>query len=163
MRDRPTRLLPGKIGHASGDGHFPGACPRSHRLTPAIEPVTFDFSLELDSEGWGVGFADLPADYDPSIYELDSGHGALPGGLHGAGIYVQGHNRSDDLFMYLKRRVDGLAPGASYEVAVTVDLATNVGAGLIGIGGSPGGSVFVKAGASTVEPATMIDATGHSG
>ena len=33
-----------------------------------------------------------------------------------------------------------------------MDLATNVPAGLIGIGGSPGESVFVKAGASTVEP-----------
>ncbi len=130
--------------------------------TPALETVRFGFSLELDSEGWVVGFADLPADYDPSIYELDSGHRALPEGLHGAGIYVQGHNRSDDLFMYLKRRVDGLIPMASYEVAVTVELATNVGAGLIGIGGSPGESVFVKAGASTVEPATVVDNIGHS-
>jgi len=130
--------------------------------TPALETVRFGFSLELDSEGWVVGFADLPADYDPSIYELDSGHRALPEGLHGAGIYVQGHNRSDDLFMYLKRRVDGLIPMASYEVAVTVELATNVAAGLIGIGGSPGESVFVKAGASTVEPATVVDNIGHS-
>ena len=105
--------------------------------TPALEPARFDYSLELDSEGWVVGFADLPADYDPSIYELDSGHRALPEGIHGAGIYVQGHNRSDDLFMYLKRRVDGLVPTASYEVTVTVELATNVAAGLIGIGGLP--------------------------
>ena len=130
--------------------------------TPALEPARFAFSLELNSEGWVVGFADLPADYDPSIYELDSGHRALPEGIHGAGIYVQGHNRSDDLFMYLKRRVDGLVPMASYEVAVTVELATNVAAGLVGIGGSPGESVFVKAGASTIEPATVIDGTGHS-
>ena len=36
--------------------------------------------------------------------------------------------------------------------SVTIDIATNVPAGLVGIGGSPGESVFVKAGASTVEP-----------
>ncbi len=130
-------------------------------LTPGSEPVRFDSSFEVDSEGWEVGFADLPADYNPSIYELDSGHGALPDGLEGAGIYIQGHNRSDDLFMYLKRRVDGLVPMASYEVAVTVELATNVAVGLIGIGGSPGESVFVKAGASTVEPAILIDGSGY--
>ena len=129
--------------------------------TPGSKQVQIGFPFELDAEGWVVGFADLPADYDQSTYELDSGYRALPDGLEGAGIYVQGHNRSDDLFMYLKRRVDGLVALASYEVAVTVELATNVAAGLVGIGGSPGESVFVKAGASTVEPAAMIDGTGH--
>ena len=130
--------------------------------TPGSEAVRFGFSFENDSQGWVVGFADLPADYDPSIYELDSGHRTLPDGLEGAGVYMQGHNRSDDLFMYLKRRVDGLAPMTSYEVTVTVDLATNVAAGLVGIGGSPGESVFVKAGASTMEPTTVIDSIGHT-
>ena len=43
-----------------------------------------------------VGFADLPEDYDQSIYELDRGHRALPDGLNGSGIYFQGHNRCDD-------------------------------------------------------------------
>ena len=114
--------------------------------------------MELGSEGRGVGLADLAADYDPSIYELDTAH--CPRVSYGAGIYLQGHNRSGDL--YLKRRVDGLVPMASYEVAVTVELLTNVAAGLVGIGGSPGESVFVKAGASTVEPATVIDGIGHS-
>ena len=108
-----------------------------------------------------VGFADLPADYDQSIYELDSGHRALPEELEGAGIYIQGHNRSDDLFMYLKRRVGGLTPTASYTVTVTVDVATNVAQGMVGIGGSPGESVYVKAGASTVEPEAETDRTGN--
>ena len=108
-----------------------------------------------------VDFADLPEDYDQSIYELDGGHRALPDGLDGAGIYVQGHNRSDDLFMYLKRRVDGLTPAASYAVSATVDLATNAALASVGIGGSPGSSVYVKAGASTAEPEAAPDSTGH--
>ncbi len=131
--------------------------------TPTAVPdsVEFSFTFDEDAEGWTAGFADLPADYDQSIYELDHEHRPLPDGLGGNGVYVQGHNRSDDLFMFLKRRVEGLQPDAAYIVEVSVDLATNVSAGLVGIGGSPGESVFVKAGASSVEPVTMEDRIGH--
>ena len=102
----------------------------------------FDFTFENDAEGWTASFADLPVDYEPSIYELDSSHGALPDGLEGAGIYIQGHNRSDDLFMYLKRQIRGLEPSAIYAVSASIDLATNVPLGSVGIGGSPGESVL---------------------
>ena len=108
-----------------------------------------------------MGFADLPTNYDQSIFELHNEHRPLPDGLEGSGIFVQGHNRSDDLFMFLKRRVDGLRPNTSYAVSVSVDLATNVPAGSFGIGGSPGGSVFVKAGASTAEPLAGEDGKGY--
>ena len=121
----------------------------------------FSFDFDSDAEGWTVGFADLPVDYDQSIYELDYDYRPLPDGLEGSGIYVQGHNRSDDLFMFLKRRVDGLMPNKVYAVSVSLDLATNVATGLVGIGGSPGESVYVKAGASTAEPLAMEDEIGH--
>ena len=121
----------------------------------------FSFNFEDDAEGWTVGFADLPVNQDQSIYELDSGHRPLPDGLEGSGVYIQGHNRSDDLFMFLKRQVGGLRPNATYAVSVSIDLATNVPAGSFGIGGSPGESVFVKAGASTVEPETVEDDNGY--
>ena len=113
----------------------------------------FNFTFQGDAEGWTAGFADLPADFDPSIYELDSGYRPLPPGLEGHGLYIiQGHNRSDDLFMFFKRRIDGLREDTNYEVSASLDLATNVPSGSFGIGGSPGESVFVKVGASTVEP-----------
>ncbi len=133
--------------------------PEDPVLSP--EAVEFDFSFAIDADGWVVGFADLPEDYDQSIYELDGRHRALPDGLEGSGIYLQGHNRSDDLFMYLKRQVEGLVPGASYNVSATVDLATSAPLDSIGIGGSPGQSVYVKAGASTTEPRAAPDSTGH--
>ena len=124
-------------------------------------PVKFTFDFETGAQRWTVGFADLPVDYDQSIYELAHEHRPLPDGLEGSGIHVQGHNRSDDLFMFLKRQVDGLMPDTEYAVSVTVDLATNVAAGLVGIGGSPGESVFVKAGASRVEPVALEDGNRH--
>ena len=119
--------------------------------------AAYGFDFESDAEGWTVGFADLPVGHDQSIFELDHGHRPLPDGLEGSGIYVQGHNRSDDLFMFLKKQVGGLRPNAVYAVSVSLDLATNVPAATFGIGGSPGESVFVKAGASTVEPLTEED------
>ena len=119
--------------------------------------IEFDFTFQSDAEGWTAGFADLPADFEPSIYELDAGHRPLPSGLSGHGLWIQGHNRSDDLFMFFKRRIDGLSPNATYAVSASLALATNVPAGSFGIGGSPGESVFVKAGASTVEPVAEGD------
>ena len=112
----------------------------------------FSYDFGSDAGGWTVGFADLPVGHDQSIFELDHGHRPLPDGLEGSGVYVQGHNRSDDLFMFLKKQVGGLRPNAVYAVSVSLDLATNVPTATFGIGGSPGESVFVKAGASTVEP-----------
>ena len=63
--------------------------------------------------------------------------------------------------MYLKREVDGLISGVSYTVSATVNLATNAPLDSIGIGGSPGQSVYVKAGGSTTEPLAARDGTGH--
>lgn len=123
--------------------------------------AAFDYTFQRDAEGWTVGFADLPVDHDQSTFDLLSGYRALPEGLDGGGIYVQGHNRSDDLCMFLKRQVGGLRPNTRYEVTVSLDLATDVPPGRVGIGGSPGESVFVKAGASAVEPITIEDSNGY--
>ena len=108
----------------------------------------FNFTFDEDEQGWIVDFADLPVDYEAEIYELDSGWSELPSGLEGYGIYMHGHNRSDDLFMFLKKRVEGLKPNTAYQVVFTIDLASNTPEGLMGIGGSPGESVFVKEGCS---------------
>ena len=56
--------------------------------------------------------------------------------------------------------MEGLQPSTEYAVTVEIDLATNVPGGLFGIGGSPGESVFVKAGASAIEPSQEQDASG---
>ena len=120
--------------------------------TKGATEAEFSFTFQSDAEGWTAGFADLPANFEPSIYELDSGYRPLPPGLDGNGLYIQGHNRSDDLFMFFKRRIDGLKADATYAVFASLDLATNIPPNTFGIGGSPGESVYVKAGASTVEP-----------
>jgi heat shock protein HslJ len=119
--------------------------------------VEFSYNFDDYEEGWIAGFADLPVDYDPAIYELDHEWRQLPDDLDGFGIYMQGHNRSDDLFMYLKRELDGLDPGVTYEATFKLDIASDVPEGLAGVGGSPGESVYFKAGATTIEPLNVED------
>jgi len=111
----------------------------------------FDFDFEEGQQGWVTDFADLPVDYEPEIYELDSGWSELPSGLEGNAVYLNGHNRSDDLFMFLKVQVEGLKPDTSYHAYFSIDLASNTPEGMMGIGGSPGRSVYVKAGATNYE------------
>jgi hypothetical protein len=61
--------------------------------------------------------------------------------------------------MFFKVRVDGLKPDTVYQAAFDLELATDVPGGMMGIGGSPGESVYVKAGATAVEPVAEVDAT----
>ena len=120
----------------------------------------FTYTFNEDQEDWVTDFADLPADFDEAFYELDSGWGALPSGLGGNAIYLSGHNHSDDLFMFLKTQIDGLKPDTRYQVLFSIDLASNTPEGMMGIGGSPGESVYVKAGATTNKPEVIEDTDG---
>lgn len=120
----------------------------------------FDYTFDEDQQDWISGFADLPIDYDPAIYELDSGLGELPSGLEGFAIYLSGHNRSDDLFMFIKKKIDGLKPDTTYQVFFSIDIASNSPEGMMGIGGSPGESVYVKAGSVNYEPVVIEDSSG---
>lgn len=132
------------------------ACESSPTTTS--ERVVLNPNFQAGSaDGWVVGFADYPV-ADSTIYELQSGVRPLPLPLDitRRAIFVAGSNRSDDLFMFLKRRVDGLAPGAEYEVRYEIELASEAGSNCAGIGGAPGESVYLKAGATTAEPQVVI-------
>jgi hypothetical protein len=111
-------------------------------------------------QGWITDFADLPADYDQDLYQLEAGWRELPAGLDGFGIYMHGQNSSDDLFMFLKVQVEGLKPNTTYQAEFNIDLASNTPEGMMGIGGSPGESVYVKAGATTDAPEVITDNDG---
>ncbi|WP_145279729.1 dockerin type I domain-containing protein [Tautonia plasticadhaerens] len=127
--------------------------------------ASFDFS-EGDG-GWEAGFAELPSEPDEA-YELESGIRPLPSelGTDGTGYLLQGHNRSDDVFMFLKRSLgaaDGVVPGQAYEVRFTIRFASDAPSGGFGIGGSPGESVTLKAGAGAEEPVAVPQDDGSLG
>jgi hypothetical protein len=126
------------------------------------DPTKKNILLEFEeNNSWRVDFADLPADFEPAIYELDYGIKDLPENIGGKGIYVQGHNRSDDLFMFLFKEFSDLQPNTKYDVFVEVTFATNVPQAMMGIGGSPGESVYVKVGATRTEPKISTDDQNH--
>jgi hypothetical protein len=57
-------------------------------------------------------------------------------------------------------QVDGLKPDTIYQVLISIDMASNTPEGLMGIGGSPGESVYVKAGAVNYEPEVIEESDG---
>jgi hypothetical protein len=118
----------------------------------------FDFEEE---DSWIVDYADLPVDFAPSIYDLEYGIRELPENIGGKGMYIQGHNRSDDLFMFLSKEITDLRPNTRYNVLVDVTFATNIPEGMVGIGGSPGESVYVKVGAINHRPNIVVDDQGY--
>lgn len=128
-------------------------------------PKTYSYDFADNAQGWEAGFADYSPEQTEEAMELEARIAPLPEGTKsGNGFYIQGHNRSDDLFMFFKKRLgpeDGIVPGQTYSVRSSVTFWSQAPTGCPGIGGSPGGSLHVKAGASTAEPRVYLDEANH--
>ncbi|MFF2481640.1 stalk domain-containing protein [Paenibacillus sp. NPDC058071] len=126
----------------------------------------YEYSFEKDLEGWSGHFADLPVQYDPDIYELAFARELIPLGKDNApnhGLKLNGMNRSDDLFMFLTKKVDGLAKNTTYNAKLEFAMYTKEAGGMIGVRGSPGESVYIKAGVVATEPkAVQVNSGGES-
>lgn len=120
----------------------------------AAETRRYFFDFANGSVGWTGDFADYPSG-EEEFYRLEVGFARLPPYLASDrfAFVLSGNNHSDDLCMFLRRKVTGLSPDTAYEVRFRVRLASNAPAGVMGIGGAPGESVFVKAGVSLNRPA----------
>ncbi|WP_138755033.1 copper amine oxidase N-terminal domain-containing protein [Paenibacillus sinopodophylli] len=124
----------------------------------------FQFHFDQSEEGWKGDFADLPVDYNPDIYELEYARELLPtaGNKTNYGLKLNGMNRSDDLFMYVTKKLEGLEPNKTYHATLAFDLYTDQSGGMMGVGGSPGESVFIKAGFVSKEPVKVkVDEGDH--
>ncbi|HEX8637209.1 MAG TPA: hypothetical protein VF692_04025, partial [Pyrinomonadaceae bacterium] len=128
--------------------------------------VEIEFNFNQGTHGWTAGFADYPPNIGTG-YELGAGIRWMPRKLTRTprrGFYVQGHNRSDDLFMFLKRRLtagDGIVAGRTYRITYVITIASNAPSGCAGIGGAPGEAVTLKAGASSIEPLAVLQTNGY--
>lgn len=105
--------------------------------------VILGWDFNNGSQGWEGGFSDYPAgqivgedvDGNPLTAEqaarLESGIRPLPSTLleSGQGFYIGGTNTSDDLYMYLVRRLwpdDGVVPGVPYLLSFDIVYATEL-------------------------------------
>lgn len=122
---------------------------------------TFAFDFARSAEEWTPGFSDYPPAWEPQM-ELVAEHRPLPPPLDGTrgGLFISGNNFSADLFMFWKRRVDGLRSDRSYAVEFTVEFATDVPKGVGGIG-RPDKGVSVKVGVSSAEPTVVPGPVGE--
>lgn len=103
------------------------------------------------TQQWQGGFADYPSE-DAANYQLEQGLRAMPSGFVGSGYLLKGNNHSDDLFMFVQRKITGLLPNSRYELQAAVRFASNAGSQCAGIGGAPGEAVSVKFGVHDSEP-----------
>lgn len=126
------------------------------RLNPY--PETFTYTFYEDLEGWTADFADYPP-MNEEIFNLDWQRKQIPENINqppedAYGLFITGDNRSDDLFMFIKKQLPGLKPSQTYDLIFEVKLATAAPSGCIGVGGAPGEDVVFKIGAMNFEPLT---------
>ena len=122
--------------------------------------VGFDFNQ--NDGGFTPIFSDYPNEQGvEEFYELRSGHEEVPIAEAGKGLFLSGNNHSDDLFMGYYKELSGLVPETEYQFNVRFQLATNVENDMIGIGGAPGESVFVKCGVVSEKPENSLDSLSH--
>jgi hypothetical protein len=119
--------------------------------------ISYTFDFNTSKHDWIPGFAEFPSGPDDStFYELQFAHTALPDS-HKRALMLSGNNHSDDLFMYVKKKITNLDPNTPYTLTFEVEMESDAQKASVGAGGSPGQSVYVKVGASKNEPKTLID------
>jgi hypothetical protein len=122
---------------------------------------TYSYDFNTSDHGWTHGFSDLPAgSADSTFYELKYAYTTQPESIAAGNnaIMLSGNNHSDDLFMYVKKKISGLRPSTMYTITYEVEFASDAKAGSVGAGGAPGESVFLKVGATHAEPKSVIEA-----
>lgn len=109
-----------------------------------------DFSNDYD--GWEGGFSDWGPTAENG-WNFIFKRSALPAPLNEdlQSLQIGGTNLSDDLFMFLKRKITGLKPNTHYTIFFELEIASNAASDGVGVGGSPS-ALTIKAGSSVKEP-----------
>jgi hypothetical protein len=121
----------------------------------AFQIVTYSYDFNESDFDWKGGFSDYPSSGDTPTYELEYKYTHTPASTKNS-LMISGNNHSDDLFMYIKKKIEGLSPDTEYTMTFEVEFASEAREGLVGAGGAPGESVFLKIGAVAVEPKSVL-------
>ena len=118
----------------------------------------FHFDFSHTNGEWTTGFADYlvgtEADAEQDVEEnavfIQENGPAL------SGLKLHSINLSSETTMYATRQLPGFIPNQTYQVALDLSFASNVGTECMGIGASPG-DVMIKAGVTNFEPELTLD------
>lgn len=116
---------------------------------PRQASMLIDFNKD-GVTGWTGGSSDYTPETAPTNVVFEERTLAAP--LTGKGYFIGGTNRSDDLFLFVKKQFPGLKPNTAYNLDFSLKFASNTPSGCQGVGGAPGESVWVYAGATPTEP-----------
>jgi hypothetical protein len=131
-------------------------CNLEEKNESALMIFTKDYDFHEGEHEWSAGFADYPAaPEDSSLFELRHAYTEpVDSKLTKRSVMLSGRNVNRDLFMYLKKKIDNLQPNTEYTITFSVELASD----LNGLLSASGGAVYLKAGASHMEPKSLIEA-----
>lgn len=119
---------------------------------PALDLFTLTYEFNDGMEGWEAGFTDYPVSATPeadSIYLWQSEFVKSAPITGGRGAYrLSCDNVNGDVFMYIKAKIEGLAPNTNYNLVYSINLVSNA---------ENSQGLFLKAGASDLEPKKVID------
>lgn len=134
-------------------------CNNKEETPVPSNEINYDF--EEGVQGWSAGMSDFPSDWDPEKMEFAFEHTTLPAEVNenGKALMLSGRNGSDDLFLFIKKEITGLKANHTYSIDFDIEFASQYPTESFGIGGSPGSSVYLKAGGSTIEP-KVVDEQG---
>ena len=120
------------------------------------------FQFSQGTQGWESGVSDYFAGENPGIsFVADLQPLPSPLDTNSSALFMSSVNHSDDVFMFWKDHFAGLAPGATYTARFVVEIASDTPNGCAGVGGQPGEAVFVKAGATQIEPIAVLNSSGY--
>jgi len=137
------------------------ACSKEETTTPQL---SLNDQFNVSAEGWTADFADYPVG-EETFYELSHKKDAkLPAPLDTTkkAFRISGNNHSDDLFMFLTKKMTGLKANQSYKGTFEVEFATSAADSSVGVGGSPAGSVYMGIGLTSIEPKKVANTTTKS-
>ncbi len=119
----------------------------------ALPDDTHVFDFASGPHGWMPAFCDYPVG-EEDAHELFAGSSRLPDPLDQSrrALVICGNNVDEDLFMYYRRKIDGLEPGRDYLISFTLEIASDAPRGCMDRCGKYSGGAALLAGASQEEP-----------
>lgn len=131
------------------------ACSRDS-TDDGVRAASFDFTD--GPQGWIADTSDYSAATAPDDVVAEVVESAPD--VDGDGwFHLAGSNRSDSLFLYLRREFAGeeIDVGQTYDLSYDLRFASSAPTGCAGIGGAPGESVWMKVGAVPDEPVPVTE------